>query len=115
MHFMAALMKATVTTLALRSRNIRRPAALLCLGLFFVLQIFSASGTLHQSLHNDAAAPGHHCVLTLFAQGHFSAPNVGSGLVAVFAAFLFSLPLLRAAVVASSDYKLSPSRAPPRF
>jgi hypothetical protein len=108
-------MKATMAWLALRSRDSRRSAALLCLGLFFVLQIFSASGDLHQSLHSEAAAPGHHCVITLLAEGHFSAPGVVTQMVVMVGAFLFSLPLLRTAILSPSDYTLSPGRAPPRF
>jgi hypothetical protein len=115
MHLVSEQMKATTKWLASHSRDSRRSVALLCLGLFFVLQIFSVSGDLHRSLHSDAAAPSHHCVITLFAQGHFSAPGAASGVASIVAAFLFSLPLLRAALLPSLDYKLSPSRAPPRF
>ena len=108
-------MKAATTSFALRNRNSRRSVALLFLGLFFVLQIFSASTELHQSIHSDAAAPDHHCVLTLFAQGHISAAASAVGVAVILAAFAFFLPPLRTAVISSSDYQLAPGRAPPRF
>lgn len=108
-------MKAAMSHLALRNRDNRRSVALLFLGLFLVLQIFSASSGLHQSLHRDATSPSHHCVITLFAQGHVSAAVGAVGVAAIMAAFLFLLPPLRTAILSSLDYQLAPGRAPPRF
>ena len=104
-----------MTWLALRSRNSRRVVALLCLALFLVLEVFAASSGLHHSLHADSAAPGHTCVLTLLAQGQLDVPAVGAASLVVVLGFLFSLPVFHAAAVSSFDYRLTPTRGPPRF
>jgi hypothetical protein len=108
-------MKAAMTWLTLRSRSSRRVAALLSLSLFFFLQTLAASDALHQYFHADAAAPDHHCAVTLLAQGQVNAPAAAPVLIAFIAAFLFSLPLVTAVARASFDYRFSASRAPPRF
>lgn len=110
-----ARVKAVGTWLTLRSRNSRRLAALLCLTLFLVLEIFAASSGLHHSLHADSTAPGHTCVLTLLAQGQFDVPAVGLTSFVVMLGFLFSLPAFHAATVSPFDYRLAPTRGPPRF
>src|SRR5215510_9432386 len=107
-------MRAATKWLALRNPDTRRGWAILCLALFFALQIFSGSTALHKAVHTDATAPNHHCVITLFAQGEVAAPVALTAEVAFVAILLFCLPPLRTAVLASLDYRLSPSRAPPR-
>lgn len=71
------------------------------------------SPELHQLVHKDAHAPGHHCLVTQLQQHSLlpglaaalttAAPDVWSVLVI---ASDFQAPLSR-------DYRLSPSRAPP--
>ena len=90
-------------------------AALAGLVLFVALQVFAASGNLHKAIHSDATAPGHHCVITLLTHGQVNAPVVSGIWVAFVAALIFILPLVQSAVLSSFDYRLSPSRAPPRF
>jgi hypothetical protein len=106
-------MKAAATGFALPSRNSRRWWAAVCLALFLTLQLFAASSSLHRALHPDAAAPSHHCVITLLSQGQLNAPEVFTGCLVFVAALLFSRPSLHAIPASSFDYRLSPSRAPP--
>jgi hypothetical protein len=112
-HVLTA-MRAATKWLALRNPESRRAWALLSLVLFLTLQIFGASTTLHQAVHADATAPSHHCVITLFAQGQVTAPGALAAAVAFIAVLLFCLLPFRTAVLSSLDYRLSPSRAPPR-
>jgi len=102
-------------TMVLKNRAFRQTSALICLALFLALQVFSASSALHQAIHVDAGSAGHHCALTVLAQGHLDAPAVLAGSVAFVAALFFLLPPFRAAFLSSTDHRLSPSRAPPRF
>jgi hypothetical protein len=106
-------MKATATGFALPSRTSRRLWAAICLALFLTLQVFAASSSLHQAIHADAAAPSHHCVITLLSHGQLNAPEVFTGCLVFVAALLFLLPSRVATLSASFDYRLSPSRAPP--
>jgi hypothetical protein len=74
----------------------------------------SASQALHQSLHHDSAADSHFCLICFFAKGQVSAaPVVLLSVAAVFYCLGSARP---ASVPAFShfDYRLSPSRAPPR-
>jgi len=97
------------------SLRARRIWALIGIALFLALQVFASSGALHKSLHAEADAPGHHCVITLLSQGQVSAPVVIGIWVAFAFASIFLLPLLQSAVTSSSDLRLAPGRAPPRF
>ncbi|MBK7999364.1 MAG: hypothetical protein IPK15_11800 [Verrucomicrobia bacterium] len=57
-------------TTSSRVRCFSKPAsALLMLGLWFALLCLSASDTLHRCLHDDAAQPGHDCLVTAFTKG----------------------------------------------
>jgi hypothetical protein len=108
-------MKAARTWFVSRSRNFRPLAALLCLGLFLLVEVFAASGSLHEKLHTDASAPGHHCVVTLLSQGQLDVSSGAIGCILVVLGFAFSLPWFYEAAVSSFDYQLAPSRGPPRF
>jgi hypothetical protein len=110
---MAHSMKAAATGFALPKRNSRRFGAVICLALFLTLQLFAASSSLHQAIHSDAAAPSHHCVITLVSQGQLNTPEVFTGSLLFVAALLFCLPSVHATLSSSIDYRLSPSRAPP--
>ena len=98
---------------ALRHRHSRRFGALLCLALFITLQLFASSGPLHKAIHADADTPGHHCVVTLLTHGQVNAPVLAGIWLAFAAAVVFLLPLIRSAVLPSSDLRLAPGRAPP--
>jgi len=104
-----------MTLLAFCGRNSRRAWAVVCLALFLTVQIFAASGPLHQVIHPDAHSPQHQCVFTLFAHGQLDAAGAFPPLMAFVAVLCFLLPTLPSAVRSSFDYRLSPSRAPPRF
>ena len=106
-------MKAAMRSYALQIRISRRVCALICLALFLLLQLFAVSGALHRAVHADAAAPNHHCVVTLLAKGQVSAPQLAIALSVFIAPFFFHLPLLQPAVCSASDHRLSPGRAPP--
>ncbi|MBC8094877.1 MAG: hypothetical protein H7Y43_03595 [Akkermansiaceae bacterium] len=107
-------MKEATIGLALRDGDSRRVAALLCLALFLVLQVFSASDLLHQCLHTDSATPGHSCVITLLGQGQVEVPPAAVACVVVMLGFLFLLPWLSSAHFHSFQFRLAPSRGPPR-
>jgi hypothetical protein len=107
-------MRAATNWLALRNPDSRRGWALLCLVLFLTLQGFAGSTALHKAVHADATAPNHHCLITLFAQGQLTGPVGVMAEVVFVAIFLFCLPPFRTVALASRDYRLSPSRAPPR-
>jgi hypothetical protein len=108
-------MKAATNCFAFQNRGVRRAWTLVALVLFVTLQVFAASGPLHKAIHADATAPNHHCVITLLTHGQVNAPAALPGLVAFAAALIFCLPPFNPAVFSSFDYRLSPSRAPPRF
>ena len=111
----AIAVKEALTCLALRNGTLRRSGAGLCLALFLLLQLFAVCGSLHERIHADSSLPGHHCVITLVAQGDLSAPASLTAF-AIIVSIGFCLPLLlRVSTLSSFDYRLSPSRAPPRF
>ena len=112
---MSLAMKVTGKSFAFRNQSVRRIWALMVLVLFIALQVFAGSATLHKAIHADASSPSHHCVITLLAKGQVNAPPSLGALVAFTAALIFFLPLFQTAARPSFDYRLSPSRAPPRF
>ena len=91
----------------------KRAAVAVMLLLWGFILALAASPQLHEYVHKDAQTPGHHCLVTQL-QRH----ALLTGFVAALA------PEVRAAEVcwissdvfqsvASFDYRLSPSRAPP--
>lgn len=108
-------MKATMKALVLRNPAFRRHCAIVCLALFLFLQLFAASGPLHQAIHSDAGTPGHQCVITLLAHGQINSPNFSQALVTFVAVLFALLPTLHSVFISSFAYRLSHSRAPPRF
>ena len=108
-------MNETKTSLPSSLRNFRSLAALLCLGLFLLVEVFAASGSLHEKLHTDSSAPGHHCVVTLLSQGQLDVSSAAIGCVLVVLGFAFSLRWFYEAAVSAFDYRLTPGRGPPRF
>jgi hypothetical protein len=70
---------------------------------------------LHHALHHDSDSPDHHCLVTAFAKGLLSGPEMTPVLVlipvfVVCAVLRPSLPLQLL-----FKYRFAPSRAPPRF
>jgi len=87
-------------------------AGLLAL-LLLLSSVVAVSSAHRQSHHSDRAKPGDQCVFCLFAHGHVIAAEAQPALsrdAALLAAC--RLPADQAPVL-TSDYRLSPSRAPP--
>jgi len=103
-----------MTMLSLRNRTSRRVWAAIGLVFFLALQLLTASEPLHKLIHSDADSAGHHCAVTLLAQGQVDALESSLPLVAFIAALFFFLPPLQSAVFSSFEYRLAPSRGPPR-
>lgn len=76
--------------------------------------MLSVSRALHQSFHSEAAGSHHLCLVCLFANGQISAADV----MLVVALLLLCPPsgkvAAKPAPLPAFDYRLSPSRAPPR-
>jgi hypothetical protein len=106
-------MRVAMTSHSPETGRARQFWALICLLLFAALQLLATSEPLHKALHSDAGTPAHHCAVTLLTHGQVSAPAAAVALAVFVATLLFSLPLLKSAAFSSSDYRLSPSRAPP--
>jgi len=69
---------------------------------------------LHQSLHPDGAGDSHFCLVCLFAKGQVSAADVGLVSAAWVLSSLSAIRLVNTSPLPGFDYRLSPSRAPPR-
>jgi hypothetical protein len=81
-------------------------------GCLLLLCVLGASPSLHQFVHHDASAPDHNCAITQFAHGqvHTAAVLV----LTVLVVFAFGLILLSETfLLLATDYRFSPSRAPP--
>ena len=89
-------------------------AAFLAFSLLF-LSSLAASPTLHRSLHADANAPGHTCVITLFAKGQINSVPLLPALAAFAVLFAGIVLLTETFTISQADYRFSSSRAPPRF
>jgi len=75
--------------------------------------LLGSSPELHRLLHSDANSPNHHCVVTQVKEH-----SVLSGIAIVTVpvaptATLTAIPRSEFQFVSTSDYRLSPSRAPP--
>jgi len=101
-------------TLSGFSRPVKPALAGLLALLLLVSGTLSVCHALHQSLHPDGAGNSHFCLVCLFAKGQVSAADVG----VVSAAWVFTLfsaiRLFSTSPLPGFDYRLSPSRAPPR-
>ena len=85
----------------------------LMIGLWLGSVALAVSPELHHWFHQDSGNVNHECLVTLVSKGHFLA-GTASGVAAIVAAVFFGLFLL--AVVWNlpvTDFRLSPSRAPP--
>ena len=74
----------------------------------------SACHALHHSLHHDSDDPGHFCLVCSFAKGQVSATEASAIPVVLFLGWLFGSLQAQAPLLPGFDYRLSPSRAPPR-
>jgi len=75
--------------------------------------LLASSPELHRLLHSDAQSPNHHCVVT---QVNEHSVLSGISIVAAPEPPTFTLSSIRDSelqFVSTSDYRLSPSRAPP--
>jgi hypothetical protein len=82
------------------------------MGLFFALQVVSASPALHHWLHSDSASPDHQCIIRLVSQGQFDQAHPEVTLAAPpDASFVVVFP--ESFVLVAVDYRLLPGRAPP--
>jgi hypothetical protein len=89
-------------------------AAFLAL-MLLVASTISASHALHQELHSGTSDSGHFCLLCSLAKG-----EVGAAAVAIFVAIpliglFYFLPRTQSTAASAANYRLSPSRAPPRY
>jgi hypothetical protein len=79
----------------------------------FISFLLSASPSLHEQLHHDAAQASHQCAITVFQQQHLlaSSPSV----VVIEANFEAPLGIIVSdcAVISDYTYRFSASRAPP--
>lgn len=74
----------------------------------------AASPELHHLVHSDSDRADHHCLVTLFAKGQISGPEL-LPVVAVVAIFLVcAVWLPDAKPRLAFEYRFAPSRAPPR-
>jgi len=103
------------TKLAVHSRSRFRWAGLLCLALFFALELFAASADLHQSIHPDAHHSGHHCPVTLLTHGQLHSPSLLALVAGFIPALSMVMPRIFYVVLSFSDLRLDPGRAPPCF
>ena len=75
----------------------------------------SASDTLHSSLHANGSLNHHFCLACAFAAGQVSAVETALALPALLLCLLGLLHLAHSALLPAFDYRLAPSRAPPRL
>jgi len=74
----------------------------------------SVSHALHESLHHDGAANSHFCLVCLFAKGQVNAAEVALASDPILFCCLYGIGAAKPSPLPDSDYRLSPSRAPPR-
>jgi hypothetical protein len=108
-------MRKAMSSLSFRNETSRRIWSVVCLAGFLALLLFTSSPQLHKLIHPDADSADHECAITMLAHGHVDTPMAQPVLVAFVAAVFFLLPLLQSAVFSYFDYRLCPSRAPPRL
>jgi len=86
-------------------------------GLLAFLLLYSsvlAVSSAHRQSHDfGRATPGHQCVFCLFAHGQISLSDVSPPSVRASAVVTGIIASYHPALPASTDYRLSPSRAPP--
>jgi hypothetical protein len=89
-------------------------AAVLAL-LLLVSTAVSVSHALHQSVHHDGGAASHTCLVCLLLKGQVTPPEGAFVAALVVLGLLYGIRFAPADALPGFDYRLSPSRAPPRF
>jgi len=77
--------------------------------------LLASSHELHRLLHPDAQSSSHHCVVTQVREHSILAVVPVAAIPQAPAAEIASLLPEQIPFVATSDYRVSPSRAPPSF
>jgi len=97
----------------LRTSGWTPAVATVLLLLFLGVQFLARSAAAHQFIHHDAKAPGHHCVVTVVAEGLLDftpAPQP----IAADSILVPHLPRFVAAEHGIRAHRLPDGRAPPR-
>jgi hypothetical protein len=81
--------------------------------LLLVATTFSVSHALHQLLHQDGAGNSHFCLACSFAKGQVGAATVAPLPVMSVLEWVSGIPAAASVLLPVTDYRLSPSRAPP--
>ena len=89
-------------------------AGLLVLLLLFVSAL-TVCPSLHHLLHHDSNDSDHCCLVTAFAKGQVGMADVVPVVAFISLVFLCVIDMVQTAPLPFFDYRLSPSRAPPRF
>ena len=96
-------------------RRVAKPALAGLLALIvLVATTFSVSHALHQTLHPNAPAGNHFCLVCSLVKGQVNAADVSAALLLFTAVLVFSFPALELVIQSAVDRRLNPSRAPPR-
>jgi hypothetical protein len=82
--------------------------------LLLVSATLSVSHALHQALHHDGDRGSHFCLVCSLAKGQVSVAEVGLVSAILVLACLAVFRTASTSPLAGFDYRLSPSRAPPR-
>jgi hypothetical protein len=83
-----------------------------CLGVFLLIQTLAAVPAFHAWVHQDAAAPGHECAVTLLLSGQVHSATTEIAVALCPSLFVSYAPSLGVDFV-STDVRLLPSRDPP--
>jgi hypothetical protein len=82
--------------------------------MFCIFTIFSGDCPLHESLHHGNADGHQICLICSLAHGQVSTAEVASFAAILIFCFIGGALLQGTPPVSTFDYRLSPSRAPPR-
>lgn len=81
--------------------------------LLFLASLLAGNPFHHQSFHAGNTANSHLCVICLLASGQVNAADVAPILTDFVSGFVGLTPTVPVIVLVSTDYRFSPSRAPP--
>ena len=88
--------------------------AVLLMFLLLAAGTLSVCHALHQHLHPNSDAPEHICLVCALAKGQLSAAEIVVASVLLALGWILSIRITQAPLLSSFDYRLCPSRAPPR-
>ena len=83
------------------------------LGLLLAISALAVSAQLHHLLHQDSQNANHHCLAAQLNKAPLAAGFAGVSIAAPTSVFLASVGFAEFRYFPSSDYRVSPSRAPP--